>query len=53
MRPPPAATAERILHGGPILTMETSQPRAEDLAIGSGEILEVGQTAPTTIRAQC
>lgn len=42
---PSSSTAELILHGGSILTMETDQPRAEALAVGGGRILAVGEAA--------
>lgn len=45
MNTPAAATAALILHGGPILTMETAQPRAEAIAIANGQILAVGEKA--------
>lgn len=35
------AIADLIIHGGSILTMEESQPRAEAIAIAGGEILAV------------
>jgi predicted amidohydrolase YtcJ len=34
--------ADLIFHGGPILTMEASQPRAEAIAIAGGKIVAVG-----------
>ena len=37
-----AAAVDLILHGGPILTMETAQPRAEAIAIAGGQIVAVG-----------
>jgi predicted amidohydrolase YtcJ len=40
-----AAAVELILHGGPILTMETAQPRAEAIAIAGGQIVAVGERA--------
>ena len=37
-----SAAADLILFGGPILTMEADQPRAEALAVAEGRILAVG-----------
>ncbi|MEB3350684.1 MAG: amidohydrolase family protein [Cyanobacteriota bacterium] len=37
-----SATAECIIHGGPILTMEPAQPRVEAIAIAGGRIVAVG-----------
>jgi predicted amidohydrolase YtcJ len=37
--------AERIFHGGPILTMEAGVPRVEALAVAQGRILAVGSEA--------
>ena len=45
------AQAELILHGGPILTMEASQPRAEAIAIAGGEIVAVGAKADVMAHA--
>jgi len=39
------AVADLIIHGGPILTMESSQPRAEAIAIAAGRIVAVGAKA--------
>lgn len=41
----PAEVADRIYAGGPILTMEDAQPRAEALATRNGRILAVGTRA--------
>ena len=38
----PSAVADWIAFGGPILTMEADQPRAEAIAIADGHILAVG-----------
>ena len=40
-----SAAADLIVYGGPILTMEASQPRAEAIAIAGGEIVAVGDKA--------
>lgn len=39
-----SSAADLILSGGPILTMEPAQPRAEAIAIAGGRILAVGGT---------
>jgi hypothetical protein len=39
------AAADLILHGGPILTMETAQPRAVAIAIAVAQIVAVGARA--------
>jgi predicted amidohydrolase YtcJ len=43
--------ADLILFGGPILTMEASQPRAEAIAIAGGQILAVGSKADVMAHA--
>jgi predicted amidohydrolase YtcJ len=45
------ADAELILSGGPILTMEPAQPRAEAIAIAEGRILAVGSRAEVMAHA--
>ena len=40
-----AAPAERIIHGGPIVTVHAAQPTAEAVAIAGGTIVAVGSTA--------
>ena len=45
------AIADLIIHGGSILTMEDSQPRAEAIAIAGGEILAVGAKADVMAHA--
>jgi predicted amidohydrolase YtcJ len=42
--------AERIFHGGPILTMEAGLPRVEALAVAQGRILAVGSEAEVMAR---
>ena len=37
--------ADTIYHGGPILTINDSQPRAEAVAVKDGQILAVGNLA--------
>jgi predicted amidohydrolase YtcJ len=37
-----AAPADRIIHGGPIVTVNPTQPNAEAVAIASGRIVAVG-----------
>jgi predicted amidohydrolase YtcJ len=44
-RPAPAAPAQRIFRGGPIVTMNPGRPTAEAVAIGDGKILAVGDEA--------
>ncbi|MFZ9850969.1 MAG: amidohydrolase, partial [Vulcanococcus sp.] len=46
-----SAAADLIVYGGPILTMEASQPRAEAIAIAGGQILAVGATASVMAHA--
>ena len=43
--------AELIFSGGPILTMESSMPRAEAIAIAAGHILAVGSRAEVMAHA--
>ena len=43
--------ADLIVYGGPILTMETSQPRAEAIAIAGGVIVAVGDKASVLAHA--
>ncbi|WP_231597246.1 amidohydrolase family protein [Synechococcus sp. CBW1004] len=43
--------AELIFSGGPILTMESSMPRAEAIAIAGGHILAVGSRAEVMAHA--
>jgi predicted amidohydrolase YtcJ len=43
--------ADLILYGGPILTMEASQPHAEAIAIAGGQILSVGSKADVLAHA--
>lgn len=38
-------TADQIFSGGPIVTMDTSQPSAESIAVRNGKILAVGSQA--------
>ncbi len=45
------AAADLILHGGPILTMEASQSRAEAIAIAGGQIVAVGAKADVMAHA--
>ncbi len=40
-----AADADRILHGGPIVTVNPAQPAAEAVAIAAGRIVAVGTKA--------
>jgi predicted amidohydrolase YtcJ len=40
-----AADADRIIHGGPIVTVNPAQPTAEAMAIASGHIVAVGTKA--------
>ncbi len=37
--------ADRIFHGGPVLTMQDDRPRAEAVAVRDGDILAVGTEA--------
>ena len=43
--PAPAAPAERVFRGGPIVTVDPARPAAEAIAIGGGTILAVGAEA--------
>ncbi len=43
--PEPAATADAIYFGGPIVTVNDAQPNAEAVAIKDGKILDVGTRA--------
>ena len=43
--PAPAAPAERVFRGGPIVTVDPARPTAEAVAIGGGTILAVGTEA--------
>ena len=46
-----ASDADLIVYGGPILTMDASQPRAEAIAIRDGVIVAVGEKADVIAHA--